>query len=207
MNYSIYSRIHYSSSYITITSFILSQTISPLTLPIHSISSLPYSCRITSFIYHTSLSLPFTLVYHSLISLSILVHSQFHSINLSHSYHSHTHHSIHHYSLSVLYTLVSIHLLSTPYTLHYHHISFIYYSIHSTTLSSFNTSPLKTHSHYPSITLIYYSYTISFTILYYSPQSQLHFILFIQSYHHEYSFISLTLYTCLYQSFYFDISL
>ena len=83
----------------------------------------------------------------------------------------------------------------------------MYYSIHSTTLSSFNTPSLKPHSHYPTITLIYYSYTIPFTILYYSPQSLHLFILFIQSYHHEHSPISHTLYNSLYQSFYFDISL
>ena len=83
----------------------------------------------------------------------------------------------------------------------------MYYSIHSTTLSSFNTPSLKPHSHYPTITLIYYSYTIPFSILYYSPLSLHLFILFIQSYHHEHSALSHTLYNSLYQSFYFDISL
>ena len=206
VNYSIHSLIHYSSSCVTISSFILSTTIWPHSLPIHSISSRTYSCHISSFIYFSSLSLPFTFDYLSLISLVILVHYQFHSIILFHSIHSHIHHTHHHSILSVLNTLYSILLLSTPYTLHYHLISFIYYSIHSTTHYSYNTSSLKTHSHYPSITLIYYSFSIPFSILYYSPLSLHLFILFIQSYHHQHSALSHILYNSLYQSFYFDIS-
>ena len=202
-----YSLIHYSSSSITLTSFILSATIWPHSLPIHSISSQSYSCHITSFFFFTSLSLPLSLYYLSLISLAILVQSLFHSIIRSHSILSHTHLTIHHSTLPLLNTLYSIHLLSSPYTLYYHLISFMYYSIHSTTLYSSNTSSLKTHSHYPSITLIYYSYSISFSILFYLPLSLHLFILFIQSYHHEHSAISHTLYSSLYQSFYFDISL
>ena len=134
--YSIHSLIHYSYSAITITSYCLSTTIWPHSLPILSISSHTYSFHITSFIYCSSLSLPLLLDYLSLISLAILFHSLFHSIILFHSYHFHTHHSHHHSTLSLLNTLVSIHLLSTAYTLHCHHISFIYYSIHSTTHSS-----------------------------------------------------------------------
>ena len=152
----MHSLIHYSSPSITVTSYCLSTTICLHTLPIYSISSQTYSSPITSFIYYTSLSLPLSLDCLSLISLAILFHSLFHSIILYHSILSHTHHTIHHSTLSLLITLVSIHLLSTPYTLHYHLISFIYYSLHSTTHSSSHTSSLKTHSHYPSITLIYY---------------------------------------------------
>ena len=182
VNYSIHSLLHYSYSCITVTSFIHSTTICHHSLSIHSISSLSYSFHITSFIYHTSLSLPLSLDYLSLISLAILVHSLFHSIILFHSIHSHTPHIIHHSILSVLNTIYSIHLLSSPYTLHYHHVSFIDYSIHSTTHFSSNLPSLKTHSHYPSITLIYYSISIPFSILYHWPQSLHLIILFIKSY-------------------------
>ena len=206
VNYSIHSLIHYSYSCVTISLFILSTTIWPHSLPIHSISSHSYSFHITSFIYCSSFSLSLSLDCLSLFSLAILVHSLFHSVIPFHSIHSRTHHSLHHSILSVLNTLFSIHLLSAPYTLHYHHISFIYYSTHSTTHSSYNSQSLNTHSHYPSITLIYYSFSIPFSILYYSPQSLHLFILFIQSYHHEHSALSHTLYNSLYQSFYFDIS-
>ena len=138
VNYFIYSLIHYSYSCITITSFILSTTICPHSLPIHSFSSHTYSCHITSFIYHSSFSLPLSLDYLSLISLAILFHSLFHSIILFHSVHSHTHHTIHHSTLPLLITLVSIHLLSTPYTHYYHHISFTiqYTLLNSTPLIS-----------------------------------------------------------------------
>ena len=198
----------------------------------HSLFILIYQCHfihpfynhLTSFTSYSFLFITFILMSYHFIHLSLfiitsiitwlsLTHVSSHSCSFSIPfYHSISFYSlsytftIHHSELSVLNTLYSILLLSTPYTLYYHHVSFIYYSVQSTTHSSSNSSSLKTHSHYPSITLIYNSFSIPFSILYYSPLSQLHFILFIQSYH-EHSAISHKLYTTLYQSFYFDFSL
>ena len=169
------------------------------------------------FITHILMSYHFIHLSHFIITSFItwlsLTRLSCHSCSLSIPFY----HSISFFSLSYTPYYPSFYTLSTQHSRFY---PFTIYTIHSTLSSQFiyilfntlyctlfNRLSLNTHSHYPSITLIYYSYSISFSILYYSSLSLHLFILFIQSYHHDHLALSHTLYTSLYQSFYFGISL
>ena len=164
----------------------------------HFISLLSYITLHYHFLYHLTISHsslePFLFILYSILSFYIILFTLIHTILFITLY-------------SLYSTLSFLSIYYHHHTLYYHLISFMYYSIHSSTHYSYNTPSLKTHSHYPSITLIYYSLSIPFSILFYLPQSLHLFILFILSYHYDHSAISHTLYNSLYQSFYFDFSL
>ena len=159
---------------------------------------------------HSSITLHYHFHYHLIISHSSLLPFLF---ILNPFYHS-----ISLFSLSYtpyypsLYTLSTQHSRFYPFTIytihstlssHFIHVLFntLYYTLFIQFTITQNTLSLSTYySHL-------LSYSIPFSILYYSPQSLHLFILFRHSYHHQHSAISHTIYNSLCQSFYSDISL